>query len=425
MDSVSIKALIEVNIAMSETQQAFPLISSQQKFNAILVAALCVVTAGSYVTLSGLLTSQLIEELGWSSLNTTFGITVNMILYGATAPFAIHLMEKHGIKKIVIASLVILLAGALVCTLNSKIIFNLAWGVLVGLGCGALTMSFGALFARSWFEKTGLPTGILTASSVTGQFVLLPIWAKLADEFGWRAPLIGCFVLTLITLLIVGLLLNEKFSAARTVTAHHIKPNSTFSDVFISLKGFVKCKKFWVIALAFGMCGATTNGLMWSSFTPAASLEGISVAESSYLLLIIGLLNIPGTIGAGWLSDKINKQALLSVIFFLRGASLICLPFILSQPVGWELIAFAVVFGVFDVATVPPVITLCNHIFGDQGPSAFSWINVAHQLGAGLVAFLGGLIAFMTGSYFVLWFIAGGICFIAAAIVLSPHHGEN
>lgn len=131
---------------MSETQQAFPLISSQQKFNAILVAALCVVTAGSYVTLSGLLTSQLIEELGWSSLNTTFGITVNMVLYGATAPFAIHLMEKHGIKKIVIASLVILLAGALVCTLNSKILFNLAWGVLVGLGCGALTMSFGALF---------------------------------------------------------------------------------------------------------------------------------------------------------------------------------------------------------------------------------------------------------------------------------------
>ncbi len=410
---------------MSETQQAFPLISSQQKFNAILVAALCVVTAGSYVTLSGLLTSQLIEELGWSSLNTTFGITVNMILYGATAPFAIHLMEKHGIKKIVIASLVILLAGALVCMLNSKIIFNLAWGVLVGLGCGALTMSFGALFARSWFEKTGLPTGILTASSVTGQFVLLPMWAKLADEFGWRGPLIGCFVLTLITVLIVCLLLNEKFAAVRTVTAHHIKPNSTFIDVFISLKGFVKNKKFWVIALAFGMCGATTNGLMWSSFTPAASLEGISIAESSYLLLIIGLLNIPGTIGAGWLSDKINKQALLAVIFFLRGASLICLPFILSQPVGWELIVFAVVFGVFDVATVPPVITLCNHIFGDQGPSAFSWINVAHQVGAGLVAFLGGLIAFMTGSYFALWFIAGGVCFIAAVIVLSPYHGEK
>jgi len=410
---------------MNEMQRTFPLVSSQQKFNAILVAALCVITAGSYVTLSGLLTSQLIEELGWSSLNTTLGITVNMILYGATAPFAIHLMEKYGIKKIVMASLVILFFGALVCTLNSKIIFNLAWGVLVGLGCGALTMSFGALFARSWFEKTGLPTGILTASSVTGQFVLLPMWAKLADEFGWRAPLIGCVVLTLITLLIVCLLLNERFSAVRTVTAHHIKPNSTFLDVFISLKGFVKNKKFWVIALAFGMCGATTNGLMWSSFTPAATLEGISVAESSYLLLIVGLLNIPGTIGAGWLSDKINKQALLAVIFFLRGASLIWLPFILSQPVGWELIAFAVVFGVFDVATVPPVITLCNHIFGDQGPSAFSWINVAHQVGAGLVAFLGGLIAFMTGSYFALWFIAGGICFIAAVIVLSPHHGEN
>ncbi|NYS60144.1 MFS transporter [Halomonas salicampi] len=221
------------------------------------------------------------------------------------------------------------------------------------------------------------------------------------------------------------MLLNERHSAVRTVTDYNIKPNSTFADVFINLKGFVKNKKFWVIALAFGMCGATTNGLMWSSFTPAATLEGISVADASYLLLIVGLLNIPGTIGAGWLSDRVNKQALLAVIFFLRGASLIWLPFILSQPVGWELIAFAVVFGVFDVATVPPVINLCNQIFGDQGPSAFSWINVAHQVGAGLVAFLGGLIAFMTGSYFVLWFIAGGICFIAAVIVLSPYHSEK
>ncbi|WP_340148058.1 MFS transporter, partial [Vreelandella subterranea] len=112
-------------------------------------------------------------------------------------------------------------------------------------------------------------------------------------------------------------------------------------------------------------------------------------------------------------------------LFILRGASLIWLPFILTQPVGWELIVFAVVFGIFDVATVPPVINLCNQIFGDQGPSAFSWINVAHQLGAGLVALTGGMIAFITGSYFILWFIAGGLCFIAAVIVLSPYHGEK
>lgn len=410
---------------MSEVNKVAPVISQKQQFNAVFVAALCVITAGSYATLSGLLTSQLIKELGWTTLNTTFGITINMILYGATAPFAIHLMEKYGIKKIVILSLSTLCIGALFCTINSKIIFNLAWGVLVGLGCGSLTMSFGALFARSWFKKTGLPTGILTASSVTGQFVLLPLWAKLANEFSWRAPLIGCIALTLVTLLIIYLVFNEKMSAIKTVTEYNIKPDSTFADVFIDLKKFMKNKKFWVIALAFGMCGATTNGLMWSSFTPAASLEGISVADSSYLLLIIGLLNIPGTIGAGWLSDKINKQQLLSVIFILRGASLICLPFILSQPVGWELIVFAVVFGVFDVATVPPVINLCNQIFGDRGPFAFSWINVAHQIGAGLVAFLGGVIAFMTGSYFTLWFIAGGICFTAAIIVLTPYHSEK
>lgn len=410
---------------MSSRQVNPSCVSSGQKMFALSVAVLCVVTAGSFATLSGLLTSLLIEELNWAPIDTVLGITLNMILYGATAPFAIFLMEKYGVKKIVVVSILLLCLGGILSTIHSRIIFNLAWGILVGPGCGSLTMSFGALFARLWFQNTGLPTGILTASSVTGQFVLLPFWAMLASAYGWQAPLVGSVILSVTTLVILLVFLNEKFSALETVTRSHLKPDASPRDIYTHFIEFCRDRRFWVISLAFGMCGATTNGLMWSNFTPAAAVEGISMENASFLLLIIGVMNIPGTIAAGWLSDKYNHQIILAFIFALRGASLVFLPFILSQPVGWELMVFAVIFGIFDVATVPPVISICNDMFGERGPSAFSWVNVFHQVGAGIIALAGGLVFYLFGSYFFLWLLAGAICFMAIPVVLSSYHKIN
>jgi predicted MFS family arabinose efflux permease len=78
-----------------------------------------------------------------------------------------------------------------------------------------------------------------------------------------------------------------------------------------------------------------------------------------------------------------------------------------------------------DVATVPPVITLCNRVFGREGPAIFGWINAFHQIGAGAMAASGGAIRESFGSYTLMWQLAGGLCFLAAVLVYLNRYKEH
>lgn len=156
---------------------------------------------------------------------------------------------------------------------------------------------------------------------------------------------------------------------------------------------------------------------MWTSFTPAAAEHGLGASSASTILLIIGICNIPGTIFSGWISDRLNQRIVLVVVFAARGTTLLWLPLILTNEIDGSLLVFGILFGVFDVATVPPVINLCNKVFGGRGPSVFSWINVFHQFGAGFMALMASGLNTLAGSYQGIWWLASLLCFIAIIMV--------
>ena len=77
---------------------------------------------------------------------------------------------------------------------------------------------------------------------------------------------------------------------------------------------------------------------------------------------------------------------------------------------------FIIFYGLDWVATVPPTVALCRQHFGDDGPIVFGWVLASHQIGAGFVALLAGITRDQLGSYDVAWFVAGGLCVIAAGM---------
>ncbi|TXS32721.1 MFS transporter, partial [Streptomyces sp. gb1(2016)] len=64
-------------------------------------ALLAIVVAGAFSTLPGLLTGPLHQEFGWSRGSIGLSASVNMVLYGLTAPFAAALMDRFGIRRVV------------------------------------------------------------------------------------------------------------------------------------------------------------------------------------------------------------------------------------------------------------------------------------------------------------------------------------
>ncbi|MCX4645199.1 MULTISPECIES: MFS transporter [unclassified Streptomyces] len=377
-------------------------------------AALAIVTAGAFSTLAGLLVGPLHEDLGWSRASVGLGSLVNMVVYGASAPFTAALMDRLGMRRVAVGALCLVAAGAgLATTMTAPWQFVLYWGALVGLGTGATATTFAATVTERWFvARRGLVTGLLTAASVVGQFVFLPVLSWVIDTYSWRAAAAALALAAAGALPVVWAAVRDprKGPALREDAARR---------ALRTLARAARTGPFWLLAGTFAVCGASTNGVMWTHFAPAAHDHGMPVTVAASLLSLIGIFNVAGTVASGWLTDRADPRRLLAVYYALRGLTLLALPLLLTSAVDAPLVAFTVVFGLLDVATVPPTIALCRAHYGADAPVVFGWVSAAHQVGAGAVAFAGGMARDTFGSYDPVWVGAGALCAGAALLALT------
>ncbi|MBV9654325.1 MAG: MFS transporter, partial [Acetobacteraceae bacterium] len=144
---------------------------------------------------------------------------------------------------------------------------------------------------------------------------------------------------------------------------------------------------------------------------------GLPAVGAASVLATMGVFDFMGTIGSGWLSDRIDSRWLLFWYYGLRGLSLIALPFTDFDVISLSL--FAVFYGLDWVATIPPTVALTNQVFGRaDAPVIVSWITAGHQIGAALAALGAGTIRNATGSYFDAFVASGSLCLIASLLVL-------
>ncbi|NEQ27228.1 MAG: MFS transporter, partial [Microcoleus sp. SIO2G3] len=126
-----------------------------------------------------------------------------------------------------------------------------------------------------------------------------------------------------------------------------------------------------------------------------------------------------GTTGSGWLTDRWNSRYLLFWYYGLRGLALLYLPFAFHDQLH-GLPLFAVFYGLDWIATVPPTVRLTANSFGKARVGVmFGWIIASHQIGAAIAAFGAGALRTELGSYTQAFLISGGLCLIAALLVLQ------
>ncbi|WP_309074056.1 MFS transporter [Paenarthrobacter sp.] len=394
------------------------------------VAFLALVGAAGFRAAPGVLMVPLQEEFGWSTTILSLAVSINLVLFGLTAPFAAALMERFGIRKVTSLALCLIgLGSALTVFVNQSWQILLTWGLLIGLGTGSMALVFAATIANTWFAKSrGLVIGILTAGSAAGQLVFLPFIAALAQNPGWRGAslLIAAGALAVVPLVLrwlrnspadVGVLpfgAEEPAAVAKSPDSED-SPNAAIRALQV-LKRAAKVRTFWALAAGFAICGATTNGLIGTHFIPSAHDHGMPETTAAGLLAVVGIFDIVGTIASGWLTDRFNPKVLLAVYYQFRGIGLLVLPLLLGSSVEPSMIIFVVVYGLDWVATVPPTAAICRSVFGADGSVVFGWVFAAHQLGAAVAALLAGFIRDATGHYNYAWLGAAAMCTVAAVI---------
>ncbi|MFI1331341.1 MFS transporter [Streptomyces sp. NPDC020845] len=392
------------------------------------VTFVTIVGAAGFASLPGLLIDPLHEEFGWSRGLIGFAVSVNLALYGLTAPFAAALMDRFGIRKVVACALTVIAVGAgLTVFMTEAWQLVLCWGVLVGLGSGSMALAFAATVTNRWFvERRGLVTGILTAGGASGQLVFLPALSWIVEHHHWRPAAVTVAVVAFAVVPFVWLLLRDHpadvglaaYGADGPPAPKPAPQRGAARRAITALLSAARTGPFWLLAGTFAICGASTNGLVKTHFVPAAHDHGMPVTAAASLLAVIGIFDIVGTVASGWFTDRFDARRLLAVYYALRGLSLMFLPMLLSDSVHPPMLFFIVFYGLDWVATVPPTIALCREHYGEDSAIVFGWVLASHQVGAGVIAFVGGVARDTFGSYDMVWYSAGALCAVAALMAL-------
>ncbi|WP_104817878.1 MFS transporter [Kitasatospora sp. MMS16-BH015] len=401
----------------------------------VVAAVALVVLLGSagFRSTPGLMMDALNAEFGWSHATVAGAVSVNLTLYGLTAPFAAALMDRFGVRLVVVCALLTISTGAgLTVLMTRPWQLMLCWGVLVGLGSGSMAGAFATTVSGRWFTaRQGLVTGVLTAAGAAGNLVFMPVLAALVQNHGWRTAVVVVSLCATAVAVPVLLLMRERPAdlgllpyGATTAPPEPVLTGSALARSLRILRGAARSRAFWLLAGSFAICGATTAGLVGTHFVPAAHDHGMPVTTSASLLALIGVFDVIGTIASGWFTDRFDSRKLLVTYYALRGLSLLLLPQLFAGSLRPPMLAFVIFYGLDWVATVPPTVALCRKHFGPDAPVVFGWVLAAHQIGAAVVAELAGLVRDKLGDYDAAWYAAGGLCAVAVLLCLALRVGR-
>lgn len=392
-----------------------------------LIALLMTSGARSMVTL---LIRPLEDEFGWSRGAISAAILVNLLLFGLVGPFSTALMERIGIRRVMVGALCLIAAAAALTTvIDATWQLLLLWGVVLGLATGSISVPLAALVASRWFvARRGLVTGFLTGSHATGQLVFLPLLAVVIAAVSWRyASVTVALAAVLLVVPLVALFVRDRpeqvglqpYGAPADAPSTQLPGRAEpFAAAIDGLRLGARSGTFWLLAGSFFICGATTSGLVATHLVPAALDTGMDEVSAASLLAAIGIFDLVGVVVAGYLSDRFDSRWLLFWFYGLRGLSLFALPLALAHP-ELGLTPFVIVFGLDWAATVPPTIALTARTFGTERVGVlFAWIFASHQIGGAVAAGLAGATRDWFGDYTPAWVGGGILCLVASLLVL-------
>ena len=346
--------------------------------------------------------------------NTAFGFAIGtqMLMWGLTGPIFGAIADRYGGHVAIISSFIFYTLGVyyLYSGPNTGIFFQIHLGLLIGIGLGGTAISIPMSIVGKHFPLSTrtIAMSIVTAVGSFGYFIS-PIFTNYSlINYGWNYTLF-LFSLFLVTGLIVAFFV-------RSPKENEIIENRSDQSLKEALSEALQSKSYILLVSCFFVCGfhITLVGTHVPKYVIDRGLEDWTAAA---ILSLIGLFNIFGSLLSGYLSTKISKKILLSVIYLLRGFSIVF--FIFTPPSVISAFIFGASFGFLWLSTVPATSGIVAHLFGTKFLGLlYGIVFLSHQIGSFFGAYLGGLFYDVYGSYDYAWYLAILLSIFAAIIHL-------
>jgi MFS family permease len=375
----------------------------------------------------GVLIKPLEAEFGWDRAAISLAVSIGFVVNAFGAPLGGGLIDRFGPRRVALVGIgLMVLSLAPMPFMTQLWHLHVLWGVVNSLGAGIASGGMGAVVAARWFRKhRGMVIGLFGAAGSAGQLVFIPSMMSLNVSFGWRAAILLLLAAAVAILFPLLLLFRDR---PEDIGRRAFGEDGSVSQVERSndarstpLLQALRTSDYWCLLGSFFICGYTSTGLIGVHLIPHTIEHGFSEATAAGAVGIMGMMNVVGTLGSGWLSDRFDNRKLLGCYYGLRALSLAALPFILQEP---SLYLFAIVFGLDYVATVPATVKLTASIFGRASLGIlWGWILFSHQIGSATAAYAGGLLHVLLGDYHAIFLSAAVMGFVAVGLCLRINTG--
>jgi len=375
---------------------------NKQAIIILIAAALVVLISMGIRQTWGLFYGFFETDLGFSRTQFGLAIAIQMLFWGSLAPIFGFFADKFGPSKIVVFAFLIYIAGVYFLIQEPKTTFGFqtSLGVLIGIALGGTAMSVPVSAVGKFFSNKNrtIATGIVTASASVG-FFLLPMFTKFSNQtFGWKGTL-EYYIYFLIFGLLCSLFLIKKEYVDETNN-----PLTRDQSASKALQEAFQHKGYMLLNAGFFVCGFQIT-LVATHIPGYIKQTGLPDWTAAAILSLIGLFNIFGTLGMGYLSSKYSKKILLSWLYFLRAIAILL--FLLFPTSIYVALGFGVVFGILWLATIPPTNGIVAQIFCTKYlTTLFGIVFFSHQIGSFLGAYLGGYFYDHFGSYDYAWYLS-------------------
>ncbi|MFF2324658.1 MULTISPECIES: MFS transporter [unclassified Streptomyces] len=132
------------------------------------------------------LIAELPKLLDTSASNASWVITATLLAAAVATPVAGRLGDMYGKRRMLLVSLVPLIAGSVFCAVSSSVVPMIAGRCLQGLGMGVVPLGISLLRDVVPAEKLGSSIAIMSASMGVGGALGLPFAAAIAENASWR-----------------------------------------------------------------------------------------------------------------------------------------------------------------------------------------------------------------------------------------------
>lgn len=267
-------------------------------------------------------------------------------------------VEKLGLKRTGLLSLIFALAGTLLGLVSNSVFLLMLSRVVEGIGAGLIAIVVPSLISL-WFapEQRGLPMSIWSTWQIVAQSLCFFFGMSLTNAFGWRGVWGAGGVITVAALVVFALFVRLP------AQGEAFEDSADSAEESLPLLQGLKNKTVWLICIAMFFFTLGNFGFVTWVATAWSQMFAMELDTANRYISLMYIFALPISIAFGFVLNRVNHKR-FCVISYILYSFVIAASFLLPGA-GW-IIPYIIVYPCFESAVCAAMWTLVPEAADDS-----------------------------------------------------------